>query len=108
MNRPRRIVWYPFLAACYPIAALAQSNGGELVRPGDLLRPFLIALCAAGAAWLVSRLVTPDVDRRAFLTFVAAVIFSTFARKSGATGALSRMLMYRKGSDFTLSTRLAA
>jgi hypothetical protein len=78
VNRPRRIVWYPFLAACYPIAALAQSNGGELVRPGDLLKPFVIALCAAATAWLLSRLVTPDVDRRAFLAFVAVVIFSLF------------------------------
>lgn len=78
VNRRARIVWYPFLAACYPIAALAQSNGGELVRPGDLLKPFLIALCAAGAAWLLSRLVARDLDRRAFLTFVAVVTFSTF------------------------------
>jgi hypothetical protein len=74
----RRVVLYPFLAACYPVLALAQSNGGELVRAGDLAKPFLIALGAAGLAWLLSRLATHDPDRRAFVTFLAVVVFSTF------------------------------
>jgi hypothetical protein len=87
VNRPR-LVWYPFLAACYPIVALAQSNGGELVRPGDLLKPGLIGLCAAGPAWRLSRLVPRGADRRAFVTSVAVVIFSTFGYGVDLVGRL--------------------
>jgi len=77
VSRPR-VVLYPFLMACYPVLALAQSNGGELVRPGDLVKPFLIALGAAGLVWLLSRLVTRDPDRRGLVTFLAVVVFTTF------------------------------
>ncbi len=77
MTRPRAVL-YPFLAACYPVLALAQSNGGELVRPADLVKPLLIALSAAGSAWLLSGLVTRDPDRRAFVTLLAVVVFSAF------------------------------
>ena len=83
-----RVVLYPFLAACYPVLALAQSNGGELVRAGDLMRPFLIALGAAGSAWLLSRLITRDPDRRAFVTFLAVVVFSTFGYEVDLVGGL--------------------
>jgi hypothetical protein len=87
VSRPR-VVLYPFLMACYPVLALAQSNGGELVRPGDLVKPLLIALGAAGSAWLLSRLVTGDPDRRALVTFLAVVVFSTFGYEVDLVGRL--------------------
>jgi hypothetical protein len=73
-----RLILYPFLAALYPLLALAASNSDELVRPGDLAKPFVIALSAAGVAWLLSRGLTRDTDRRAFLTLVAVGVFSAF------------------------------
>jgi hypothetical protein len=73
-----RLVLYPFLAALYPLLSLASNNSDELVRWGDLAKPFVIALSAAGVAWLLSRAVTRDADRRAFVTLVAIGVFSTF------------------------------
>jgi hypothetical protein len=67
---------YPFLAAVYPIFALAASNSQEQIRPGDLTKPIGIALLAAVVAWLLARLVSPDRDRRAFLAFLGVGIFS--------------------------------
>ena len=87
MSRPR-LVLYPFLATCYPVLALAQSNGGELVRPADLIKPLLISLVAAGTAWLLSGLVTRDPDRRALVTFLAVVVFSAFGYEVDFVGTL--------------------
>jgi len=75
--RAGRIVAYPFLAAIYPVVALASANAGELVRLRDLVRPLAISVVAALAAWLLSRMVTQDRHGRAFLAFIAAIVFST-------------------------------
>jgi hypothetical protein len=79
-ERPRRIILYPFLAALYPVLALAAANGGELIRPADLVRPLTISGGAAVVAWLASRAVTTDFDRRALLSFVTIVVFSVHGR----------------------------
>lgn len=77
MKAPR-LVLYPFLAAVYPILALAATNDGELVQLSDLVKPCMIALSAAALAWLLSRLVTRDIHRRALVTVVAVGIFSGY------------------------------
>jgi hypothetical protein len=69
-------VLYPFLAAVYPVLALAARNGGELVRPGDLARPLAISLAAAVVVWLASRAATSDADGRGLVTFLAMGVFS--------------------------------
>lgn len=98
MKAPR-LVLYPFLAALYPLLALAASNSDELVRPGDLVKPFGIALGAAAVAWLLSRLVTRDVDRRAFLAFVAISVFSGF-------GYGVDILKWRVGGSYALAAAI--
>ena len=75
--RTRRAAAYPFLAALYPVLALAAVNSGELVRLSDLVKPLAISLAASVVAWLLSRTVTRDIDGRAFLAFVMVVVFST-------------------------------
>ena len=72
---PVRRVSYPLLAAVYSVLALGAANGGELIRPRDLLRPLVISAGAAIVAWLVSRAATRDLDRRAFLTFILVTVF---------------------------------
>jgi hypothetical protein len=69
---------YPFLAAAYPVLALAAAHAGELVTARDLGRPLLLSLGTAAGAWLCSRLATPDPHRRAIVTFVAVVVFATY------------------------------
>jgi hypothetical protein len=69
---------YPFLAAAYPVLALAAANGNEVGRPLDLLRPLLLSLGVAGAMWLAARLAAPDPHRRAILAFVGVVVFSSY------------------------------
>jgi hypothetical protein len=69
---------YPFAAAAYPVLALAAANQGELVRPGHLVRPLAVALGVAAVLWLLARLATVEVHRRAIVTFVAVVVFSSY------------------------------
>jgi hypothetical protein len=88
-EQPRRLVLYPFLAGLYPVLALAAANGGELIRPADLVRPLVISAAAAVVAWLASRAVTPDVDRRALFSFIAIIVFSIHGH---LVGILSRWI----------------
>jgi hypothetical protein len=74
----RGLPLYPFLAALYPVLDLAARNGGDLVRPRDLLIPSTISLAAALVAWFLAGGVTRDADRRAFLAFVAVGVFSAY------------------------------
>jgi hypothetical protein len=79
VSRERRVVIaYPFLAAAYPVLALAAAHAGELVSPWDLLRPAAIALAVAAVGWALSRLVSREPNRRGIVTFVAVIIFSTY------------------------------
>ncbi len=75
VRRPARFVAYPLLAAIYSVVALAAANGGELIRPGDLVLPLVISVAAAIAAWFVSRAATRDVDGRALLAFILVTVF---------------------------------
>jgi sulfatase-like protein len=73
---------YPFLASAYLVVALAAVNGGELIEPAELYRPLLISLAIALGAWLLTRLVTKDRDRRALLTLALVLVFGVFGRVS--------------------------
>ncbi len=75
-KRPARFVAYPLLAAIYSVVALAAANGGELIRPVDLLLPLVISVTAAIAAWFISRAATRNLDGRALLTFILVTVFS--------------------------------
>jgi hypothetical protein len=71
---------YPFLASAYLVVGLAAANGAELIDPAELYWPLLISLLMATGAWLLSRLITQDRDRRALLTLFAVVAFGVFGR----------------------------
>jgi hypothetical protein len=72
------LVAYPFLAAAYPVLTLAATNRTEIAGLGVLIWPLTISLAVALAAWIVLRLVTGDPDRRAFLTLMVVVLFSSY------------------------------
>jgi hypothetical protein len=83
MRRPR-FVPYPFLAAAYPVLALAAANGSEIAHFGVLIFPLTISLVCAAGAWLLWSLVVGDPDRRAFLTFVVVILFASYGYLTAA------------------------
>ncbi|MGH7630924.1 MAG: sulfatase-like hydrolase/transferase [Gemmatimonadales bacterium] len=73
----RLSVLYPFLAAAYPVLALAAANRGEGIRPAELVMPLAVSLAVAGALLLLARLITPDPHRRAILAFLGVIVFAS-------------------------------
>jgi hypothetical protein len=69
---------YPLLFSVYFVLAVGASDNGELTALTDLVRPLVITTAFTAAVWLASRVVTKDDDRRAILTFVVVVCFSTY------------------------------
>jgi hypothetical protein len=74
----QRMPPYPWLAAAYPVLALAAANRGEGIRPADLLMPLLVSLTVALMLALLARLVTPDPYRRAILVFFGVIVFASY------------------------------
>src|SRR4026207_2050878 len=77
MRKPEFIL-YPFLAAAYPVFALASTNPSEIPGLWVLVRPLSIALLVALAAWLTLTLFIRDPDRRAFFTLNVVLLFSSY------------------------------
>lgn len=73
-----RIPPYPFLAAVYPVIALAAANPDEGIRPGELLMPLSVSLGLATIAWLLTRFVTSDRDRCGLVTLTAVILFASY------------------------------
>jgi hypothetical protein len=72
------LVLYPLLAAVYPVLALAAANRSEIAGFRVLVWPLAISLVVSLGAWLVLSLFTRDPHRRAFLTLIVAIVFSTY------------------------------
>lgn len=72
------LVAYPFLAAAYPVLTLAATNRSEIAGLGVLIWPLAISLAVPLASWLVLHRFTGDPDRRAFLTLMAVVLFTSY------------------------------
>jgi hypothetical protein len=69
---------YPFLAAVYPVVALAAANPDERIRPAELVMPLGVSLVVAVAVWLLTRLVCADRERRALIALAAVVAFASY------------------------------
>jgi hypothetical protein len=69
---------YPFLAAVYPILALAAANSSAVVRLGILARPLFVSLAVAGVAWLGFTAFRVERNRRALVTLAGVVIFCSY------------------------------
>jgi hypothetical protein len=80
---------YPFLAAAYPVLALAAANGKELGGLWVVVHPLIESLGIAVAAWLVWSLFVRNQDRRAFLTLVVIVLYASYGHLTLALGGLS-------------------
>ena len=72
------VVFFPFLAAVYPILALYAANLREMVPLESMLVPSLIALAATGVLMVMLRLVFGAWERAGALTLVVLVLFFTY------------------------------
>jgi hypothetical protein len=74
----RRLVAYPFLAAAFPVLALAAANPGEIPGLWVLLSPIGLSLLFSGLAWLLLALFIRNPDQRAFVTFMLVILFTSY------------------------------
>ena len=69
---------YPFLAAIYPVLALAAANPHELPPPGRLIAPVTVSLIFAALVYLLAGLVSRARGKRALLTLAAVALFAGY------------------------------
>jgi hypothetical protein len=74
----RRLVVYPLLAAVYSVLALAAANPEEIPGVWVLLPPLGLSLLIAVLAWVLLTVVIRDPDRRAFVTFMLVLLFTSY------------------------------
>ncbi len=72
------LLLYPFLAAAYPVLALAAANPSELPGLWVLAGPLGISLSLLLCVWLFLGAFIADLDKRAFLTFMFIVLFALY------------------------------
>jgi len=65
---------YPFLAALYPVLALAAANTREGLELKDLLLPLCLSILVALVLWLSSRLLSRDRHVRGLVVLAGVVI----------------------------------
>ena len=70
-------VYYPFLAAFFPVLSLYSRNLGD-VRPGDLGLPLLFMAAAAVVAWMCLIVIAPGRHRRGVLLFLVWIPFFAY------------------------------
>lgn len=70
--------WYPLFVAFWVVLRLAAANVADVVGPGDLVGPLVLAGIGALAAMVVARLCTRDPDRRGLVALVLVVWYSLF------------------------------
>ncbi|CAN5290948.1 hypothetical protein BH18GEM1_BH18GEM1_12650 [soil metagenome] len=58
---------HPFLAAAYPVLALAAENVEEGVTASDLLVPLILSICLAGISWIVAGMFSRDPRMRGMI-----------------------------------------
>jgi len=76
--RNPRLVLYPFLAAVYPVVALAAGNPGEVPGWWVLRWPICISLIACLVLWILFGFFLRDPDRRAFATLMGVTVFACY------------------------------
>src|SRR5215204_5610667 len=72
------LLLYPFLAAAYPVLALAAANPSELPGLWVLAGPLGISLTLLLCVWLFLGAFIADVNKRAFLAFMFIVLFALY------------------------------
>jgi hypothetical protein len=75
-QRDQRPPLYPFLAAIYPVLALAHANAGELIQAADLRVPVLAGLYVGLVAWVIGRAAARERHRTAVLSLAIVMLFS--------------------------------
>jgi hypothetical protein len=80
---------YPFLAAIYPVLALAAANSDAVVSVGMLARPVGISLLICATAWLVLLPCLRDRDRVALATLGIVIVFASYGYFVALLGSMS-------------------
>ncbi len=76
--RSKPVIFYPVLAAVYPVLALAAANTGEIADLRVLLRPITLSILFAASIWLLLLWSIRNPRRRAFVALMAVILFASF------------------------------
>jgi hypothetical protein len=75
----KKIPLYPFLLAVYPVLTLGAHNISQ-IAPGDILRPLLLSLLAAGVVLGLARLFLRDWHRAALAAALVLLLFFSYGQ----------------------------
>ena len=78
VRRVSAVVFYPMLAAVYPIVALYAVNLREMIPLQETVVPVLVALLATGLVLTMLRWVLRDWHRAAAMTTLLLILFFTY------------------------------
>ena len=76
----RRLVLYPYLAAAYPVLALAAANSDDVTHASLLVRPLLISCAVAALLWCAALPLVRDVHRAGLLSMLGVVFIAWYER----------------------------
>ncbi len=69
---------YPFLAALYPVLALAAENSEEILDPSEVEQAAVMAFAVTGIGWILAGFVTRERNRRGLLALLGALFFGWY------------------------------
>src|SRR5512139_3510306 len=75
----KRVPFYPFLAALYPVLALGAFNITQIL-PEDILRPLVVSLLLTFIVFGLTRLIVGDWNRAALVTCILLVLFYSYGQ----------------------------
>jgi hypothetical protein len=75
----KRVIFFPFMVAVYPVLALLADNLGQ-IGLGDGLRPTLLVLVAASVVFLLARLIYRNWRKAALATFLIFILFFSYGK----------------------------